>query len=155
VIERLGESHDDRIGDDGESPLDLNDSVGVLFQLAVTVHRMHARGVLHGDVQERNVLSGSDGSWVLIDPTLPGLSTYENGSQGVDRDVFGIAKTFLSAYYGVRNHNEVPEDQTAELEDRPKLLDLLRRMLGKRPPPIREVSRVAEQVWFREFANPG
>jgi tRNA A-37 threonylcarbamoyl transferase component Bud32 len=155
LIERLGESLDDRIGEDGDSPLDLRDSVNLLFQLSSTVERMHARGVLHGDVQDRNVLSDLDASWVLIDPTLPELSTYENGAQGGDRDVFGVAKTFLSAYYGVHNYDNVPEDQAAELEDHPELLNLLRRMLGRTPPSMRTALRVVAKVLRREFADPG
>lgn len=158
MLERLGMSLAERVGENGESPLDLRDSVRLMRELTSSVSRMHARGSLHGDVTPRNVLFGSSSRWVLIDPAPPTLMTDDFATLrvgGEQRDVLGIARTFLSAYFGVDNHTDVPEDESAEFDDYPELLRLIRRMLGRTRYPIpvaRNVERAIGKIWRSDFA---
>ncbi len=158
VMERLGTSLDDQVGENGERPLELRDAVALVRELVSTAARMHSLGTLHGDITPRNVLRSSSSRWVLIDPAPPTLTTEDfsmRGIHGEQRDVLGIARTFLSAYFGVDNHRDIPEDETAELDDHPDLLRLLRRMLGQTRYPIpaaQTVNRTVGRIWRSEFS---
>lgn len=158
VMERLGTSLDEQGGENGEHQLELRDAVALVRELVSTAVHMHSLGTLHGDITPRNVLRSSSSRWVLIDPAPPTLTTEDfsmRGVHGEQRDVLGIARTFLSAYFGVDNHTDVPEDETAELDDHPELLPLLRRMLGRSRYPIpaaQTVNRAIGRIWRSDFA---
>jgi len=92
VLERLGTSLDERVGESGEHPLELREAVALVRDLASTAAHMHSRGALHGDITPRNVLLRSSSRWVLIDPAPPTLMTEDFATQGVrgeQRDVLG------------------------------------------------------------------
>lgn len=158
VMERLGVSVDEQVGENGEHPLELRDAVALVRELVSTAVHMHSLGALHGDITTRNVLRNSSSRWVLIDPAPPTLTTEDfsmRGVHGEQRDVLGIARTFLSAYFGVDNHTDVPEDETAELDDHPEFLRLLRRMLGRTRyaiPAAQNVNRAIGKIWRSDFA---
>jgi serine/threonine protein kinase len=150
VLERLGDSLDTVVGENGESPLDLRDSVDLLRQLVDTVTEIHKRNIMHGDIQPRNVLKGRDGRWKLIDPARPGLTTWKTSMRGEPLDFLGVGRTFLVAYYGVESYEDIPDDEAAELEEIPDLVNLLRRMLGRRglrSPSGASASRATHRIW--------
>jgi hypothetical protein len=119
---------------------------------------MHSIGTLHGDITPRNVLLRSSSHWVLIDPAPPTLTTEDfsmRGVRGEQQDLLGIARTFLSAYFGVDNHTDVLGGEASELDDHPELFRLLRRMLGRTRHPIpsaQTANRSIGMIWRSDFA---
>ena len=101
AIERLGESLDDVIPQDGMEP----DAVfRMIVEVARTLEQIHARNEAHHDLKPANICLRGSGSWVLIDPAPEEMTTEDYGPSqftGYKRDLVALGRIFIVAWTGV------------------------------------------------------
>ena len=151
VLERLGESFEDRCERMDEVPLSL--AFDFMADIAETLVRVHAAGDVHNDINPANALWDGE-RWTLIDPSSAEWMNddfNDEREEGPIKDVRALAR---STAYVVFDDLEMPDEPWSDDDDYERAWDFLRRCTQAKTPNARTVAARA-RAFARTFEGKG